>query len=107
MTAETEREPAVYLTGRLICESQAQADIVTAHLPLHVQLTRAEQGCVSFTVEPSEDPLVWNVSECFVDRNAFASHQKRVAGSAWGAATAEIARDYDIVELPAGSGQRE
>lgn len=94
--------PGVHLTGRLICETHEQADIVAAHLPLHVQLTRAEQGCVSFAVEPSEEPFVWRVSEHFVDRDAFAAHQKRVAESAWGEATAAIARDYEIVEYPVG-----
>lgn len=107
MTAETGCAPGVYLTGRLICETQEQADRVTAHLPLHVQLTRAEQGCVSFAVEPAEERLVWSVSERFVDRDAFAAHQKRVAESAWGAATAGITRDYEIVECPAESVQRE
>lgn len=70
-----------------------------AHLPEHIARTRAEPGCLSFTVEPAAD-LVWTVAEDFVDRAAFAAHQARVQASDWGRATREIRRDYAITETP-------
>lgn len=86
----------VELRGRLICEHADEAAIVTRHLPLHIELTRAEAGCLSFEVLVTEDPLVWTVAERFVDQTAFGAHQSRVRSSGWGAATAGIMRDYVI-----------
>lgn len=86
----------IELTGRLICESAEEAEIVERHLPHHVQLTRAESGCLRFDVERTEDPLVWTVAERFVDQAAFDLHHRRVRSSEWGAATTEITRDYVI-----------
>ncbi|MFC7454296.1 putative quinol monooxygenase [Insolitispirillum peregrinum] len=70
------------------------------HLPEHVRLTRAEPGCLSFTVSPSDDPLVWQVEECFITREAFEFHQHRTRASSWWAATADIPRDYEIMSHP-------
>ena len=86
----------VALTGRLVCVSRQQAAVVARYLPEHIELTRAEEGCVSFDVRVTKDPLVWDVAEVFVDRHAFESHQKRVRASTWGRATAEIRREYII-----------
>lgn len=86
----------VWLTGRLICRNQAEAQIVRQQLDRHVEATRAELGCVSFDVVPTADPLVWLVGEHFADRVAFRAHQDRVAASEWGRATADIERDYTV-----------
>ena len=59
-------------------------------------LTRAEAGCISFEVTKTSDPMVWAVSERFVDAAAFEAHQARAAASDWAAQTAGIARDYTI-----------
>jgi hypothetical protein len=40
--------------------------------------------------------MVWQVDECFLDSTAIKAHQDRVAGSAWGRATAGIERRYAI-----------
>jgi quinol monooxygenase YgiN len=66
------------------------------HLPLHVELTRAEEGCVSFEVKRTHDLFVWQVDEQFLDAAAFRTHQERVAASEWGRATAGIERRYTI-----------
>ena len=84
----------VSLSGRLVCRDAGEADLVRRHLPLHVTLTRAEPGCLHFTVTPTGDPLVWSVHERFVDQAAFDLHQARVQASEWGRATAGIKRDY-------------
>lgn len=86
----------VFLTGRLVCTSNAEVELVERHLPLHVELTRAEPGCVSFTVTSTDDPLVWQVDEHFRDSRAFDAHQARVRASEWGRATSGIERRYTI-----------
>jgi quinol monooxygenase YgiN len=89
---------AVELTGRLTCRDRDEAAIVLRHLPTHILLSRAEAGCVRFDVERTDDPLVWNVSERFADREAFDAHQARVRASDWGRATSMIAREYTVTE---------
>lgn len=84
----------ITLTGRLICASATEADIVREHLPEHIRLTRAEPGCLSFHVTPTDDPLVWQVDEAFADRAAFEAHQTRTRASAWYKATAHLRRDF-------------
>ncbi|MCB6177203.1 antibiotic biosynthesis monooxygenase [Rhodobacter sp. Har01] len=84
----------ITLTGHLICSGEAEAALVRAHLPDHIRLTRAEPGCVSFLVTPTEDPLVWRVEESFADAPAFQAHQTRSRASAWWQATCHIGREF-------------
>lgn len=86
----------VFLSGQLVCRDQNQATVVAQHLPLHIELTRAEQGCLSFEVILTQNPLVWQVEEQFQDAASFRAHQQRVADSDWGRATAGIERRYEI-----------
>lgn len=86
----------VRLSGQLICRDVGEVAIVAQHLPEHVELTRAEPGCVMFEVRQTENPLVWQVDELFDDADAFAAHQDRVAASEWGRATAGIERRYTV-----------
>lgn len=86
----------VHRRGPLICPTPEAARIVRRHLPRHLRLTRAEPGCLAYDVTPTDDPLVWRGEERFADRAAFDAHQARTRASAWGRATAGIARD-DIV----------
>ncbi|GAA5149113.1 hypothetical protein GCM10025768_11810 [Microbacterium pseudoresistens] len=89
----------VTLTGLLVCRSDAEADAVREHLAAHIDLTRAEAGCVSFDVAATDDPLVWSVAEHFRDAEAFRAHQRRVAESAWGRATEGIERRYSVAGI--------
>lgn len=89
----------VRLTGRLICASEEEAEMVRTHLPEHVRLTRAEPGCFYFLVEATADPWIWSVAERFQDKAAFAHHQSRTRESAWAAATAGLKRDFQIFGL--------
>jgi len=84
------------LNGQLICADAEEAEIVRRHLPEHRVLTRAERGCLSFEVTPTADPLVWQVAEVFADAASLDAHQRRVATSPWGRATAGIERRYTI-----------
>lgn len=95
-TTSEPRGAEVSLTGELRCADAEELERVRTHLPLHVALTRAERGCLSFDVDPTGDPLVWRVEERFVDEAAFDAHQHRVAASAWGSETAGIERRYEI-----------
>lgn len=99
LTAHNGRMPRIQLTGTLVCANEEQATIVATHLPRHVDLTRAEAGCIRFDVTLTNDPLVWAVAELFATEEAFRAHQERVAASEWGTATAGIERNYTIVEL--------
>jgi quinol monooxygenase YgiN len=91
----------VHLSGRLICETMDQADIIRRYLPDHIRLTRAEAGCLAFDVVQSADPLIWTVTESFVDEAAFAVHQTRTRASDWWKATTKIAREFQITGLNA------
>lgn len=66
----------VRLQGRLICPDPQEAALVTAHLPQHIELTRAEPGCISFAVDATDDPLVWTVDEEFEDAASFRSRPR-------------------------------
>ncbi|PZX18480.1 putative acetyltransferase [Palleronia aestuarii] len=84
----------IWIEGRLVCATSEEAETVRAHLAEHIRLSRAEPGCLSFEVAPSDDPLIWTVRESFVDRAAFDRHVSRTRQSEWGQATAGIRRDF-------------
>jgi quinol monooxygenase YgiN len=86
----------IHVTGTLTCATEAEADIVRRHLPTHIDLSRAEPGCLTFNVDPTEDLLVWRLDESFRDRAAFEAHQARTRASEWFAATAGLARDFKV-----------
>ncbi len=90
----------VALTGHLRCATRAEADRVRSGLETHLRLTRAEPGCLRFDVTPTDDPLVWRVSELFVNRAAFDAHQARTGASEWARLTAGITRAYNMTEIP-------
>ncbi len=89
----------IILTGQLICQNDDETAVVTELLPRHLELTLAESGCISFAVEQSDNPWVWDVSESFQDARSFELHQARVKASEWGRATADIKRSYSVSGL--------
>lgn len=89
----------IKLTGRLVCKSAEEADLVRQYLPEHQALTKEEAGCVSFEVTETADPLVWKVEELFTNQATFDTHQKRTRASVWGRETSAIAREYQISEV--------
>lgn len=92
------RAGMVRLSGQLLCADEAQTDLVRTLLPEHIRLSRAEPGCLAFSVTPSPDGRIWQVEETFTDRVAFDAHQARTRASAWGRKTAGIERKYQIFE---------
>lgn len=89
----------VILSGTLRCTTDAEAARVRAARPEHIRLTRQEPGCMSFNVDPTDDPFVWQVDEEFVDSAAFEAHQIRAQASEWARETAGIKRDFTITGL--------
>lgn len=89
----------IKLTGRLVCKSAEEADLVRQYLTEHKELTREETGCVSFEVSETADPLIWKVEELFTNQATFDAHQTRTRASVWGRETSAIAREYEISEF--------
>lgn len=90
----------VSLTGYLRCATEAEAARVRAAIDMHIRLTLAEPGCISFELTPTDDPLVWRVAEEFKDPAAFEAHQARGAASDWARETKGITRDFKITGMP-------
>lgn len=88
------KTPMIGLTGRLICQDAGQMMTALSLLPDHVRLSRDEPGCLRFDLWQDEDPLVWHLSELFVDADAFAAHDARTKASLWGRESAGIGRDF-------------
>jgi quinol monooxygenase YgiN len=86
----------VTLTGHIDVPAVRMEDIQAA-LRVHIALTRAEPGCLSFEVTPCPDVEGrFLVSEAFVDQQAFDAHQARTKASEWAKASEGIPRDYSI-----------
>ncbi|NOD34027.1 MULTISPECIES: putative quinol monooxygenase [unclassified Ruegeria] len=86
----------VFLNG-LIDVPQDRLEDVRAALPLHIALTRAEEGCMSFeVVEDQTTPGRFMVSEVFATQAAFDAHQVRTKASDWFQVTQGIPRNYTI-----------
>lgn len=75
-------------------------DMIAQAIPLletHIELTRAEAGCISFDVTPSAlVPARFDVAEVFADQAAFDLHQARSKASLWGVFTQAMPRSYEI-----------
>ena len=91
----------IHVQGRLICETDAQAEIARTHLPEHIRLSRAEPGNLHFDLVQSEDPMVWTLDELFESPAAFEAHQARTRASTWGKVSGEIRRDFTVTETEA------
>lgn len=95
----------VTLTG-WIAVPPAEAERLRPLLEEHIRLTREEPGCLAFEVSRNRvDPGRLDVAERFRDRAALDDHQRRVAESAWGAATRHLLRHYRVA--PAGGAPDE
>ncbi|MFN3955049.1 MAG: putative quinol monooxygenase [Pararhodobacter sp.] len=92
------RTGRVRLSGKLLCADRAQAELVRVLLPGHIRLSRAEPGCLAFSVTSEPCGLIWLVEETFTDRAAFDAHQARTRASDWGRQTAGIRRAYQVFE---------
>ena len=86
----------VILKGYVIVPP-ADLDAVQKELPIHIQNTRQEEGCLVFDVlQDKENKSRFNVHEEFIDRDSFSVHQDRVKNSNWGKIAANIERNYHV-----------
>lgn len=84
------------LKGYVIVSKEDLAAI-RKELPIHIENTRLEEGCLIFDVIQDElNPNRFNVHEEFVDQVAFTNHQDRVRHSNWGKVSANIERHYHV-----------
>ena len=75
-------------------------DAVQVALKKHIELTRAEAGCIFFKVDPCEDMAGrFLVSEAFVNQTAFDAHQQRAGQSDWAKVSEGIPRKYEITTV--------
>lgn len=78
----------------------ADAELVSAALPVHIKLTQEEAGCLEFSVKKDKDtPGRYNVYERFTNTASFEAHQQRVRESYWGSVTKNVVRHYTVKEL--------
>lgn len=90
--------PKIILEGHIVVPD-ADLPAVMAELPIHIQLTREEVGCLCFHVNQDSEALnVFSVYEEFIDQIAFEEHQRRVKSSNWGIAAANVQRHYRVIE---------
>ncbi len=87
--------PKVYLEGLLIAHSAAEHALVDLYLDDHIELTRAEPGCLKFEVtEDPNDRNKFHVSEVFESEEAFEAHQARTKASEWGQISGPLERRF-------------
>ena len=85
----------VRLVGHIQVPVHKQA-LIQAALPIHIENTRAESGCITFELEQHPiDPCRFEVFEIFQNQNVFDQHQARVQTSEWGALTTDAQRFYE------------
>ncbi len=89
----------IRLNGYIDVPAERLKDIQAA-LPKHIQLSLAENGCLSFSVTPCPNIAGrFFVVEVFSTKTTFAAHQERVKNSDWGRISTGIARSYQIKEV--------
>ncbi|MGJ8678592.1 MAG: putative quinol monooxygenase [Akkermansiaceae bacterium] len=77
-----------------------ELDTIRKALLVHIEVTRAEEGCITFQVnEHPTEAGRFDVYEEFVSKVAFENHQKRVRESKWGAVSQNVARSYEVEGL--------
>ena len=89
----------IRLRGHLVCGADDEVAAVKTNLASHIALTRAEPGCLSFEITPTDDPMLFEVMETFRTRDDFNAHQTRTRASQWFEATRSILRDFRVEEV--------
>ncbi|UTW45602.1 antibiotic biosynthesis monooxygenase [bacterium SCSIO 12696] len=97
--------PKIILQGHIVVP-ETDLPEVEAELPRHIELTKAEKGCLDFQVTQSlENKRIFTVYEEFIDRAAFEYHQQRVKKSYWGTMAVNVERHYRISEIDCPEAQ--
>ena len=91
--SETSR---ITVKGTITVPDDILAEFV-AYLNEHRDLTLAESGCVFFSVEQRPgQPNVFEVDECFENRQAFEFHRQRMSATNWSELTKNAVRNYQV-----------
>ncbi len=86
----------VILTGHIDVPAD-RLEQITAALPEHIRLSRAEPGCQRFEVVAHPTiPGRFIVSERFTDRAAFEAHQARTLAWDWGRGDAGLPPHVEV-----------
>lgn len=94
--------PKLKLNGQMVCETLQQREAILTHLQKHVELTRAEPGCIEFSVEETRNPMVFQVDEMFASEADYQAHRARTESTQWAEATKGIKRQYNISLVKVG-----
>ena len=87
---------AVVLSGCLYIPNEDREAVMQA-LPLHIRLSKNEEGCCMFDVQTdANNPNKLHVYEVFESRLAFEAHQTRVRQSEWGRVSQNCQREYSV-----------
>ena len=89
----------IVLKGYIVVPDSELA-AVKEELPVHIDLTRKEDGCLVFEVTQDKiESNKFHVYEAFVSKAAFTNHQLRVRSSKWDSITKNVERNYEITGL--------
>ena len=89
----------VILKGFIIVPAE-DFNAVLAELPIHIENTQNEEGCLIFEVLRDEaHSNRFNVHEEFIDKASFEAHQERVKNSKWGRVSSNIERHYHVNQV--------
>ena len=91
--------PKIILKGFIIVPSE-DLNAVLAELPIHIENTKKEKGCLIFQVlQDQAQSNRFSVHEEFMDRESFETHQNRVKNSKWGRVSSNIERHYHVNKI--------
>ncbi len=91
---------AIIVEGYILVPA-ARVPEIRAALPAHIAATLNEAGCLHFDVtEDISQQGRFNVSETFINQQAFEQHKSRIQTSDWGHISDGIPRHYHIKEDP-------
>lgn len=86
----------IVITGYLTCAPE-DLDLVLKILPRHIALSRAEPGCLAFSItQAPHDHCRFDINERFVDQAAFDAHTARTKKSDWWHKTRHIPRHLGV-----------
>ena len=89
----------VILQGYIIVPSE-DLQAVQEELPMHIQRTQQEEGCLVFEVhQDQENEHRFNVHEEFSTQESFSIHQDHVQNSKWGKVSAKVERHYHVNQV--------
>lgn len=87
----------VILTGYVIIPEN-ERELYEAAIPIHLKLTRAEPGCLKFTIAADKnDPCRFSLYEEFKDQAAFDHHQTRTEASNWAKISVNMKRHFSVL----------